>query len=71
MIPYVYRKSVYPYELAKSLDEMLTISNYPTKSDFYNTLTNEPISDLDYTFGATVWRELTVLCEQKNEKNVS
>ena len=52
---YLGRKQVYPYEIAKNLQELQNITEYPDKRYFYNTLTGKDISQADYDFGREVW----------------
>ena len=68
MVKYVYRKQIYPYSLSKSLSEMLAITSYPTKDDFYDTLNCQGISDSDYSFGMEVWCQLERLCHLQNKQ---
>ena len=51
----VKRKGVYPYEYMDSL-ERLKESKLPPKEAFYSKLTEEDISDEDYTHAKKVWK---------------
>ena len=52
------RKQVYPYTLAKSVQEMESIINYPDQGAFFNHLTDSHITSNDYEFGLLVWNAL-------------
>ena len=47
------RKGVFPYDYIKSLDT-LEETEFPTHDDFYNILTQEPVSWPDYEHGKKV-----------------
>ncbi|XP_061712768.1 uncharacterized protein LOC133521721 [Cydia pomonella] len=48
------RKGVFPYEMIKSYDS-LNATSLPTKPEFYNCLSDSPISDIDYAHAQDVW----------------
>ena len=52
----VKRKGVYPYEYMDSL-ERFKETKLPPKEAFYSRLTEEDISDEDYTHAQKVWRD--------------
>ena len=52
----VKRKGVYPYEYMDSL-QRFNETKLPPKESFYSRLTEEDISDEDYTHAQKVWRE--------------
>ena len=52
----VKRKRVYPYEYMDSL-QRFNETKLPPKESFYSRLTEEDISDEDYTHAQKVWRE--------------
>ena len=54
------RKGVYPYDYVdclKKLDE----TNLPPKEAFYSELTGEGITDKDYQYAHTVWKEFNIV----------
>ena len=53
------RKGVYCYEYCNSFDTFKE-TELPEKEKNYNNLTNEHLSDEDYDFAKTVWREYSV-----------
>ena len=55
VIPYLFRKLVYPYNLAQSVDDFTKIQTFPTQEDFYDELTESHVSDEDYNFAKEVW----------------
>ena len=55
----VKRKGVYPYEYMDSL-ERFNETKLPAKESFYSRLTEEDISDEDYTHARKVWEEFNM-----------
>ena len=55
----VKRKGVYPYEYMDSL-ERFNETKLPPKESFYSRLTEEDISDEDYTHARKVWEEFNM-----------
>jgi len=53
-MPLVTRKGVYPYEYTDSWSK-LSDTSLPGKSEFYSTLTESHIEDVDYTHAIRVW----------------
>ena len=49
------QKNVFPYELAKSPDEMRTIVDIPSRDDFYSTLYEKKPSQEDYDRATYAW----------------
>jgi hypothetical protein len=49
------QKNVFPYELAKSPEEMRTIVNIPSRDDFYSTLCQNKPSQTDYDRATYAW----------------
>ena len=66
MMEFVNRKQVFPYSLCKSKQELENWTTYPSKLDFYNTLTQENVTDHDWLFGQRVWHALEQICEANN-----
>ena len=64
MTQFLGRKQVYPYTLAKSVQEMESIINYPDQGAFFNHLTDSHITSNDYEFGLLVWNALKALFPQ-------
>jgi len=58
-IDLVIRKGVFPYEYVSGWDK-LDDKSLPSKSDFYNSLTDEPISDEDYSYAQNVWNKFNI-----------
>ena len=55
----LFRKGVYPYDYGdclKKLDER----SLPPKEAFYSKLTGEGITDEDYWYAQTVWKEFNI-----------
>jgi hypothetical protein len=50
------KKGVYPYELAKSVDELFEIKKLPTKEEFFSRLRGKHISDGEYRRAEWAWR---------------
>jgi len=50
----IYRKGVFPYNYLSSL-EVLKETSLPPKSEFFNDLTQEDISEEDYQFAQKIW----------------
>ena len=67
MVKYVYRKQIYPYEIAKSSDEMKAITNYPPRAAFRDTLNDKSVIEEDYLFGYEVWNELAKICQMNGD----
>ena len=55
VIQYLTRKQVYPYNLCKNKEQMKTVKEYPSKEEFYDILSETPITDEDYLHGEKVW----------------
>jgi hypothetical protein len=49
------QKNVFPYELAKSPNEMRKIVDIPSRDDFYSTLSEKKPSETDYERAAYAW----------------
>ena len=66
LVPYVNRKQVYPYNLAKNEHELNNIKSYPEKKEFFNKLLNKPMTEQDYLFGKLVWKLLAIAVGPEN-----
>lgn len=53
------RKGVYPYDYMTDL-KRYDETQLPSKKCFYNSLTNQNITDEDYAYANLVWRELNI-----------
>lgn len=53
------RKQVYPYEYMDQHSKF-TETKLPPKASFYNTLTDEELSDLDYRHAENVWQKFGI-----------
>lgn len=49
------RKNVFPYDFIKSARQVRNTTEFPSRDDFYNKLTEEHISEEDYKFAKQVW----------------
>ena len=54
------RKGVYPYSHARSLEQVKSTKTLPTKAQFYNDLSQTPVSDADYAHAAEVWKHFDI-----------
>ena len=52
-------KGVYPYDYIDSMRK-LDETSFPPKEAFYSKLTNEGITDEDYQYAQTVWKEFNI-----------
>ena len=50
-------KSFFPYEYCTSYQQMLNTTNLPNINDFYSNLSGSTISEEDYAFAKSVWKE--------------
>ncbi|XP_047029015.1 uncharacterized protein LOC124636862 isoform X1 [Helicoverpa zea] len=53
------RKGVYPYDYMSQWEHYQD-TNLPSKKQFYNSMTNESITDEDYEYAQTVWLEFNI-----------
>ena len=53
------RKSVYPYEWVRSVEQLKSTKDFPSRDDFFTQLKGDTISQSDYEHGKQVYRELS------------
>ena len=55
VIPLLRGKLAYPYNLAQSIEDFEKIDRFPSREDFYDTLTEKEISEEDYLFAKEIY----------------
>ena len=51
------RKSIYPYEFAKSFEQLESFTHFPDKSEFFSVLTQDSVSEEDYLHGSHMYEQ--------------
>ena len=51
------RKSIYPYEWVRSVDQLVATQEFPPKDAFFSKLANKTVSDEDYAHGKNVYKQ--------------
>ena len=57
VIPYLFRKLVFPYNLPQSVEDFYKIKSFPKKEDFYDELAESHVSEEDYQYAKDVWEK--------------
>ena len=55
VIPLLRGKLAYPYNLAQTIDDFEKIDKFPSREDFYDTLTEKEISEEDYLLAKEIY----------------
>ena len=58
VLPLILRKSVYPYEWVRSVEQLRQCETFPSHSDFYSSIKRDTISNEDYEYGCNVFQSL-------------